>query len=63
MHAIMTFVIQLINDAIHGSIELSPLQYQIMNTPEFHRLKNVKQLGQKYFSPNIIVGIYMVYSS
>ena len=36
---------QLINDAIHGSIELSPLLYQIINTPEFHRLKDVKQLG------------------
>ena len=37
---------QLINDAIHGSIELSPLLYQIINTPEFHRLKDVRQLGQ-----------------
>jgi hypothetical protein len=37
--------LQLINDAIHGPIELSPLLYQIINTPEFHRLKDLRQLG------------------
>lgn len=37
---------QLINDAIHGPIELSPLLYQIINTPEFHRLKDLRQLGR-----------------
>lgn len=36
---------QLINDAIYRSIELSPLLYLILNTPEFHRLKDVRQLG------------------
>jgi hypothetical protein len=38
--------LQLINDAIHGPIELSPLLYQIINTPEFHRLKDLRQLGR-----------------
>ena len=44
--SILNFIIiQLINDAIHGPIELSPLLYQIINTPEFHRLKDLRQLG------------------
>ena len=37
---------QLINDAIHGPIELTSLAYKIINTPEFHRLKDIKQLGK-----------------
>ena len=36
---------QLINDAIHGPIELTSLVHKIINTPEFHRLKDIKQLG------------------
>jgi len=40
---------RLINDAIYGSIELSPLLYLILNTPEFHRLKDVRQLGAGHY--------------
>ena len=38
--------IQLINDAIHGPIKLTPLIYQMINTKEFHRLKYLRQQGQ-----------------
>ena len=36
----------MINDPIHGSIELSSLEKAIINTPEFFRLKDIKQLGK-----------------
>ena len=39
------FNIQLINDAIYGPVELTPLMFKIINTSEFHRLKDIKQLG------------------
>lgn len=42
---VLTCFIQLINDAIHGPVKLTPLLYQIINTSEFHRLKDIKQLG------------------
>ena len=38
---------QIYNDPIHGSIEVHPLVDKIINTPEFHRLKDIKQLGKK----------------
>ena len=44
-HQIVNYM-QLINDAIHGPIELTSLVHKIINTPEFHRLKDIKQLGQ-----------------
>ena len=37
---------QIYNDPIHGSIEVHPLLDKIINTPEFHRLKDIKQLGK-----------------
>lgn len=49
---------QLINDAIHGPIELSPLLFQIINTREFHRLKDVHQLGKLWVHACIIVGLW-----
>ena len=39
-------IMQVINDAIHGPIVLTPLQFQIINTREFHRLKDLRQLGE-----------------
>ncbi|RXG69845.1 Deoxynucleoside triphosphate triphosphohydrolase SAMHD1 [Armadillidium vulgare] len=33
------------NDAVHGSIELHPLCVKIINTPQFQRLRFIKQLG------------------
>uniref|UniRef100_A0AAZ1XV10 HD/PDEase domain-containing protein n=1 Tax=Oreochromis aureus TaxID=47969 RepID=A0AAZ1XV10_OREAU len=37
------------NDPIHGHIELHPLLVKIINTPQFQRLRNIKQLGGVYF--------------
>ncbi|XP_042073876.1 deoxynucleoside triphosphate triphosphohydrolase SAMHD1-like isoform X2 [Haplochromis burtoni] len=37
------------NDPIHGHIELHPLLVKIIDTPQFHRLRNIKQLGGVYF--------------
>uniref|UniRef100_A0A3Q0S0A9 HD/PDEase domain-containing protein n=1 Tax=Amphilophus citrinellus TaxID=61819 RepID=A0A3Q0S0A9_AMPCI len=37
------------NDPIHGHMKLHPLLVRIINTPEFQRLRNIKQLGGAYF--------------
>ncbi|XP_039647664.1 deoxynucleoside triphosphate triphosphohydrolase SAMHD1-like [Perca fluviatilis] len=37
------------NDPIHGTVELHPLLIKIINTPQFQRLRNIKQLGGVYF--------------
>ncbi|XP_074536701.1 deoxynucleoside triphosphate triphosphohydrolase SAMHD1-like [Halichoeres trimaculatus] len=37
------------NDPIHGHIELHPLLIAIIDTPQFQRLRNIKQLGGAYF--------------
>ncbi|XP_053172853.1 deoxynucleoside triphosphate triphosphohydrolase SAMHD1 [Scomber japonicus] len=37
------------NDSIHGHVELHPLLVKIMDTPQFQRLRNIKQLGATYF--------------
>ena len=34
-----------IYDIIHGSIEIEPLAKKIIDTKEFQRLRNIKQLG------------------
>ena len=36
---------QMFNDPIHGHIVLEPLLWKIIDTPEFQRLRNIKQLG------------------
>ncbi|XP_014890782.1 deoxynucleoside triphosphate triphosphohydrolase SAMHD1-like [Poecilia latipinna] len=36
---------QVFNDPIHGSVELPPLLVKIIDTPQFQRLRNIKQLG------------------
>ncbi|XP_051250959.1 deoxynucleoside triphosphate triphosphohydrolase SAMHD1 [Dicentrarchus labrax] len=33
------------NDPIHGHMELHPLLVKIIDTPQFQRLRNIKQLG------------------
>ncbi|XP_068172529.1 deoxynucleoside triphosphate triphosphohydrolase SAMHD1-like [Antennarius striatus] len=37
------------NDPIHGHIEFHPLLVKIIDTPQFQRLRNIKQLGGAYF--------------
>lgn len=40
---------QVLNDPIHGHIEIHPLCVKIMDTPQFQRLRYLKQLGGAYF--------------
>ncbi|KAJ8016324.1 hypothetical protein DPEC_G00006010 [Dallia pectoralis] len=40
---------QVFNDPIHGHIEMHPLLVSIIDTPQFQRLRNIKQLGGTYF--------------
>uniref|UniRef100_A0A671WAZ2 HD domain-containing protein n=1 Tax=Sparus aurata TaxID=8175 RepID=A0A671WAZ2_SPAAU len=37
------------NDPIHGHLELHPLLIKIIDTPQFQRLRFIKQLGGAYF--------------
>ncbi|CAK6968236.1 deoxynucleoside triphosphate triphosphohydrolase SAMHD1-like [Scomber scombrus] len=37
------------NDSIHGHVELHQLLVKIIDTPQFQRLRNIKQLGGGYF--------------
>src|SRR5262245_8173492 len=36
---------KLIRDAVHGDIEMGPLEVELMDTREFQRLRGIKQLG------------------
>lgn len=40
---------KIFNDPIHGHIEMHPLCVKIIDTPEFQRLRFIKQLGGCYF--------------
>ena len=37
-----------IYDPVHGFIQLTPLMINIIDTPEFQRLRDLKQLGATY---------------
>src|SRR5436190_21157242 len=39
---------KLIRDAVHGDIEIGPLEVELIDTPEFQRLRGIKQLGTAY---------------
>jgi len=39
---------KLIRDAVHGDIEMGRLEVELMDTPEFQRLRGIKQLGTAY---------------
>uniref|UniRef100_A0A8C1LS65 Beta/gamma crystallin 'Greek key' domain-containing protein n=1 Tax=Cyprinus carpio TaxID=7962 RepID=A0A8C1LS65_CYPCA len=39
---------KIFNDPIHGQIELHPLLVKIIDTPQFQRLRHIKQLGGAY---------------
>jgi len=36
---------KLLRDAVHGDIELEPLEVELIDTVEFQRLRGIKQLG------------------
>ncbi|XP_050959764.1 uncharacterized protein LOC127161159 [Labeo rohita] len=40
--------LEIFNDPIHGHIELHPLLVKMIDTPQFQRLRFIKQLGTKY---------------
>ena len=42
-------LVQVFNDPIHGHIELHPLMVKIIDTPQFQRLRYIKQLGGCYW--------------
>ena len=39
---------KLIRDAVHGDIQLGPLEIELIDTLEFQRLRGIKQLGTAY---------------
>ena len=39
-------ILKVFQDPIHGAIELHPLLVRIVDTPEFQRLRDIKQLGK-----------------
>jgi HD superfamily phosphohydrolase len=39
---------KLIRDAVHGDIEFGLLEVELMDTPEFQRLRGIRQLGTAY---------------
>nr|XP_040049338.1 deoxynucleoside triphosphate triphosphohydrolase SAMHD1-like [Gasterosteus aculeatus aculeatus] len=40
---------EVFNDPIHGHMEMHPLLIRIIDTPQFQRLRRIKQLGGAYF--------------
>nr|XP_056723452.1 deoxynucleoside triphosphate triphosphohydrolase SAMHD1 [Euleptes europaea] len=44
-----TDIMKVFNDPIHGHIEMHPLLVRIIDTPQFQRLRYIKQLGGTYY--------------
>ncbi|XP_020638071.2 deoxynucleoside triphosphate triphosphohydrolase SAMHD1 [Pogona vitticeps] len=42
-------IMKVFNDPIHGHIEMHPLLVKIIDTPQFQRLRYIKQLGGTYY--------------
>lgn len=40
---------KILHDPIHGHIHLDPLSIAIVDTPQFQRLRELKQLGSAYY--------------
>ncbi|XP_029912428.1 deoxynucleoside triphosphate triphosphohydrolase SAMHD1-like [Myripristis murdjan] len=41
--------LKVFNDPIHGHMEIHPLLVKFIDTPQFQRLRNIKQLGAAYY--------------
>lgn len=41
--------VKIVNDPIHGHITLDSNQLAFIDTPQFQRLRDLKQLGSTYF--------------
>ena len=41
--------LQLFNDPVHGHFRLDPIAVKIIDTPQFQRLSDLKQLGCTYY--------------
>ena len=41
----LIIIFQVFNDPVHGHIELHPLMVKFIDTPQFQRLRYIKQLG------------------
>ena len=46
---------QVFNDPIHGHFELHPLLVKVIDTPEFQRLRDIKQLGMPMITCKIFL--------
>lgn len=43
------FDVKILNDPIHGHMELPSYCVEMIDTPQFQRLRDLKQLGTTYF--------------